>query len=58
MGTCLADSEYKNEFAVVFTRFYDIILQHYIDDDCEHSTSIAGLTVQFYTVSNGDFCVI
>uniref|UniRef100_A0A158R6B5 E3 ubiquitin-protein ligase n=1 Tax=Syphacia muris TaxID=451379 RepID=A0A158R6B5_9BILA len=50
MATVLMDSDQKHEFTRALVRNYRKIFLDFIDDDHEHSVSIAALTVQVFSV--------
>lgn len=46
----LIDYENKKIFATAFTRNYNVIIKDFINDDHEHSFSVASLSIQIFTV--------
>lgn len=50
MNTLLMDMYGRNEFAIEFAKCYKTIMRDFIDDDHEHSLSVASLSVQIFTV--------
>ncbi|KAK2704905.1 E3 ubiquitin-protein ligase UBR2-like isoform X2 [Artemia franciscana] len=46
----LMDFENKKRFAKIFTKYYNVMMKDFINDDHDHSYSISSLSVQLFTV--------